>query len=83
MLGHIAIVFQRLLAIGFLVRSGERDVADFQQLGRGEERHVGGIVKEGIDEAALVHQDGRKSGALGFNRGRHSRRPCADHQYVK
>ena len=44
MVGHAAIVFERFLASRLLGGAGERNVADFQQLRRGEEGHVGGIV---------------------------------------
>src|SRR6266849_5365979 len=37
MLGNASIVFERFLARGLLVGSVEGDVANFQQLGRGEE----------------------------------------------
>ena len=54
-LGDLAVVFQRLLARGLLLRADKGNVADLQQLRRGEEGHVGGVVIERIAQAALVH----------------------------
>jgi hypothetical protein len=83
MLRDIAIVFESFLPVRFLVGGAERDVADFQQLRRSEKHHVGGIVKEGIDEAAFVHQNNGKSGALGLDGRSHSRWSGANYQNVK
>jgi len=45
-LRYFAIVFEGLVAVGFLIWAGEGHVADLEQLRRGEERHVGRIVEE-------------------------------------
>ena len=79
-LGHLAIVFQRLVAIGLLVRAGEGHVADLQQLRRREKRHVRGVVEQRVAEAALVDQKRRKTRPLRLDRAGQPRRPGADHK---
>ena len=64
-LGDLAVVLQRLVAVGLLVGAGEGHVADLEQLRRGEEGHVRGIVEERVAEAALVHQARRRSPRAG------------------
>ena len=54
-LRHFAVILQRLLPGGFLLRADKGNVADLQQLRRGEEGHVGGVVVERVAQAALVH----------------------------
>jgi hypothetical protein len=66
-LGDLAVVFERLRAAGLLVGGGEGDVADLQQLRRGEEGHVRGVVEEGVAETALVDHEGGESAALGLD----------------
>src|SRR5262249_15456601 len=52
---NLAVVLKRLRSRRLLISgSGKRYIADFQQLRRREERHVGGIVKQRIDDATLV-----------------------------
>ncbi len=50
------VILQRFAANRLLVERGHRNVADFQQLGRGEEHHVGGVVVERVHHAALIDQ---------------------------
>src|SRR6478672_4426215 len=66
-LGDFAVVLERFITAGLLVGAGEGHVADLKQLGRGEENHVGGVVKERVAEAALVDEHGGEACALGFN----------------
>lgn len=66
-LGDLAIVFERFLAIRLLIGAAEGDVADFQQLRRGEEGHVGGIVEQRVAEAAFVDQHGAEAVILGID----------------
>src|SRR5205807_3435820 len=70
-------------AIGFLVGTGEGDVANLQQFRRGEKDHVGRIVKERVHQAALIDQYGRKSGALGLDGRRHASGAGSDYQNIK
>src|SRR6185437_10306268 len=81
--GNFAIVLQRLAPIWFLVRTAEWNVADFKKLRRGEERHVGRIVKQGVHQAAFVDQNRAQSHALRVNRASHPRRTCSDYQYIE
>ena len=83
MLRDLAIVFQRLVAAGFLVGAGKRHIANFQQLGCSKKRHVRRIVKEGIAQAALIHQNGAQAGALGLNGAGQTGRTGAHNQDVK
>ncbi len=81
-LGHLAVVFQRLVAIGLLVRAGEGHVADLKQLRRGEKRHVRGVVEEGVAEAALVDQKRCKACTLRLDRAGQPGRACPDYQQI-
>src|SRR5271156_4521767 len=45
---HLAVIFQCFFPSGFLVSSGEGQVADFKQLGGGEKRHIGGVVEDRV-----------------------------------
>src|SRR5579872_1273956 len=54
MLGYLAVIFERLLPRGFLISSAERNIADLQQLRRGEESHVCRVVEDGINHASFV-----------------------------
>ena len=56
MLRDFAVVLQRFVAVGLLVWTGKRHIANLQQLRRGEERHVRGIVKQGVAETPFIHQ---------------------------
>jgi len=66
-IGDLAIVLECLLARRLHVGGGERDFTDFQQLRRGEESHVGGIVENGVDQAPLVYNDHLESDLLRVN----------------
>jgi hypothetical protein len=57
-LGHTPVILERLRACGLFVHGGHGDVADLQQLRRGEEHHVGGVVVNRIDDAPLFDEHG-------------------------
>ena len=82
MLGDLAVVLQRLVAGGLLVGAGEGHVADLEQLRRGEEGHVRGIVEERVAEAALVDEKRGEARALRLDRAGQARGPGADDQHV-
>src|SRR6185437_17095183 len=73
MFGHSAVILQRLVARRLLVRAWKRNVADLQQLRRGKEGHVRGVVIDGVTETALVYHHTAKACALRLNGARHSR----------
>src|ERR1017187_8040064 len=81
-LSDLAVVFEGLASVGLLVGAGEGHVADLEQLGRGEEGHVRGILEERVAKAALVDEDRGEARALRLDSARHPRRPGADHQQV-
>ena len=83
MVGHAAVVLQRFGAVGLLVEAGHRNVADFQQLRRGEEGHVGGVVVDGIHHAALFDQDGLDAAVLQFDAAGQAGGAGADHESVE
>ena len=56
--GDAAVVFERFGARRLFVEPRHGDVADFQKLRSGEERHVSGVVIERVGEAALVDDHG-------------------------
>lgn len=64
-LGYLAVVLEGLGTGGLLVGRGEGHVADLEQLGRGEEGHVGGVIEERVGEATLVHENDTEAVALG------------------
>ena len=73
-----AVVVERLGARGLPCRDRHGQIADFHALGRGEERHVDGIVVERIAEAALVDDERAHTGALGFDGAGEAGGPGAD-----
>jgi hypothetical protein len=58
MRSHAAIVLQRFRARWLFAQAGHRDIADLQQLGRGEERHVRGVVINRVHHATFVNHHG-------------------------
>ena len=82
-LGDFAVVLQGFEAVGLGVGGAERNIADFQQLRRGEEDHVGRIVKNRVDQASLVNADDLKAGLLRLNCARQTGRSRADYDYVR
>ena len=66
-IGDAAVIFERLGANGLIVQRGHGNIADFEQLGRGEEHHVVGVVVDGVDDAALVDQDRAHAAPLEFD----------------
>ena len=79
----LAIVFERLIPRRFGVGAGEGNAADFQQLGSGKERHVRGIVKDGVANAALVDQHHAKASLLCLDGGSQPGRPCSHYQEIE
>ena len=57
MVGHPPVILQRFGPVGLVVQARHRNVADLQQLRRGEEHHVGRVVIERVDDAAFLDQD--------------------------
>ena len=82
MLGDLAVVFEGFGAGGLLVGAGEGHVADLEQLGGGEEGHVGGVVEERVAEAALVDEDDVEAGALRVDGAGHSGGAGADDEEI-
>ena len=81
--GDLAVVLEGLVAGGLGVGAGKGNAADFEQLGGGEEGHVGGVVEEGVAEAALVDEDGAEAGFLGFDGAGQAGGPGADDEQVE
>src|ERR1017187_5772633 len=82
-LRNAPVVFQRLGAIGLVVEAGHRDVADFEQLRRGEERHIGGVVIDRVHHAPLFDQHRLQAALLEFDPACEAGRPGADHQRIE
>ena len=80
---HLAVVLQRLAARGLCVGAGEGNSADLQQLRGGEKRHVRGIVKDRIADAALVDQHHAKARLLRLDGASQPGRPCAHYQKIE
>ena len=64
--GHTAIVFKGFGPDGFDVIADEGDTTYLYALGGGEKCHVGGIVIQGVDQAAFFQDKIGQAGALGF-----------------
>ena len=64
--GHALVIIQGVFAQGLVVAGGEGIIANFEQLGRGEELHVSGVADQGIDQRALFYQGHAQAPALGF-----------------
>ena len=62
-----AVVLKSFLAGGLDERTREGDVANLQEFRRCEEGHVGRIVENRIDEAALVENERLEASLLRFN----------------
>ena len=67
MLGDLAIVLQGFIARGLLAEADQRQVADLEEFGRGEENHVHRIVVEGVAKGRFVHDQDAHAGAFGFD----------------
>ena len=74
--GYAAIVFQRFGAAGLFADAGHGDVADLQQLRRGEEHHVGGVMVKRIHHTALVEDQRLEPAALQFDSAGQTRGPA-------
>ena len=59
MIGNAPVVFERFGATGLFVERGHRNIADFEQLGRGEKDQVDRIVIDRVDDAAFIEQHRR------------------------
>src|SRR5271157_2866307 len=82
-LGALSVILERFLARWLLVGAGKGNVADLQQLRRGEERHVAGIVEQRVDQTALVDVCYRETGPLGVNGAGKASRSGADDDHVE
>src|ERR1035437_196070 len=82
-LGDLAVVLQRLGAIRLLIQTRHRDVADFEQLRRREEGHIGGIVINRIHHAPLLDQHRLHAALLEFDPAREAGRSRPHHQCVE
>src|SRR5260370_37974936 len=63
----LPVVFERFIPGWFFPSTCKGEVTDFEELGSGEEQHVGRIVVERITEAAIVNNQGTHSGTLSFD----------------
>ncbi len=64
-LGDFAVVLESLGAGRLLIGRGEGHVADLEQLGRGEEGHVGGVIEVRVGVSPLVLENHAEAVALG------------------
>ncbi len=83
MLGYAAIILQCLGASRFFIERRHGKVADFEQLGRSKEDHVGGVVINGIHHAALFDQDRAHSALLQLNSTGETGRSSAHHHHIE
>jgi hypothetical protein len=72
MFSHTAVIFERFEPRGLRQRGGERNIANLEQLRRGEKHHVARIAIDGIDEASLVDDESFEAGLLSLNGAGHS-----------
>src|SRR5579872_6523052 len=83
MVGDAAVIFQSFGAAGLFRETGHGDIADLEQLRRGEENEIDRIVVDRVDDAALLDQDGLHAAFLQFDSTSESRGACADNQSVE
>jgi hypothetical protein len=67
MASDATIVFQRFVARRLFVHCRHGDVADFEQLRRGEEDEVRRVVEERVNDAALFEDQGAQAHVLAFD----------------
>src|SRR6266481_9622136 len=72
---RFAVILQRFNARGLIRSANERQVSNLQQLRRGEEHHVHGVVEDGIAQASFVDDQRLHSRPLGLDSSRKARRP--------
>lgn len=80
--GSTAVVDQRLMAVGLVVRRGEGHISNLEQRGGAEELHVGRIEVDGMDNEVLFHNQAGKPLALAFDGCRQSAGTGADNNNV-
>ncbi len=78
-----AVVLERLGAGRLLSEGRHGEFADLEQFGRGEEHHIGGVVVERIDDAALFEENGVEPAPLQLDPAGQSGRTGADNNHVK
>ena len=66
-LDALAVILQRFRASGLFGGADEGQIADFQQLGRGEENHVHGIVVQRIAQHAFIDDQRAQPRAFDFD----------------
>src|SRR5689334_14191952 len=67
MISDTAIVLERLGTSRLLIKRGHRNVADLEQLRRGEKNEIYRVMINRVDNAALVEQDRRETALLKFD----------------
>jgi hypothetical protein len=82
MLGHPAVVDQTVAPGGLLMAGDERNAADLDPLGGGEERHPEGVALDGGHDGPAVEQHAAEAGPLGRDADREAARARADHQEI-
>ncbi len=80
---HASIIFQRFGAARLFIQRRHRQAADFEQLRRGEEHHVSGIVVQRIDHAALFDQDCIEAALLQLDATGQAGGAGADYHYIE
>src|SRR5215469_17990922 len=70
MFGHSPVVLEGLPPRGLRIGGGEGNVADLEQLGRGEKHHVRRIVVDRVDQAALLDHQHAQADLLRLNPAR-------------
>ena len=78
MLDDLAVVLQCLVAGGLLAQADQRQVADLEKFGRGEEDHVDGVAVDRVAESRFVHYQDAHAGAFGFDGAGETRGAGAD-----
>jgi len=72
MFSDTAVIFERFEPRGLRQRGGERNIANLEQLRRGEEHHVARIAIDGIDQASLVDDERFEASLLSLYGAGHS-----------
>jgi hypothetical protein len=82
MISDPAVILERFTPRGLLAHAGHRDIADLQKFRGSEEAHIGGVMINRIDHAALIKKDSVHPTILQFNAASEAGGSCANNDGV-
>ena len=79
---HAPIILEGFVTHGLFVERRHGNIADFKQFRRGEKHHIGGVIVERVDDAALVEENDVYATALEFDAAGEAGGAGADHDDI-